>query len=389
MSPGWRRTIVAAAVVALLLKSALALRTIGTNDVITFDYFSVVAAQQPGRNLYLYAEPPWFVFNHPPFMIHALRALRWLSQATSLPFPFWLRAPGIAADLGSLLLVWRILEASGRRFSPWTLLFIAIAPASIMISGFHGNTDPVMILFLLLSIYLIEVHRRVGLGGVAMGLSVCVKTVPLLFVPVVLLHLRGWRQRAAFVLSAASAGFLLSLPYAVEVPSAILSRIFGYSSIYGQWGVTRLLQLDGVPLQPLDDLARTLAPYLVPVAIPALSLLLRWRYPCRTLFWHAGAVGLATLAIAPGFGVQYLAWAIPWTAVASAAAAATFHASSGAFLFAVYTEWSQGLPWNLANSFIAPPWSTRVVLLGLACWGSVLFLLWSVFAFRKSDEAGG
>jgi hypothetical protein len=374
--------------VALLLKSALALRTIGTNDVITFDYFSFVAAQQPGRNLYLYAEPPWFVFNHPPFMIHALRALRWLSQATSLPFPFWLRAPGIAADVGSLLLVWRILGASGRRFSPWTLLFIAIAPASIMISGFHGNTDPVMILFLLLSIYLIEVQRRVGLGGVAMGLSVCVKIVPLLFVPAVLLHLRGWRQRAAFVLSAAAAGLLLSLPYAVEIPSAILSRLFGYSSIYGQWGVTRLLQLDGIPLQPLDDLARALAPYLVPVAIPALSVLLRWRYPSRSLFWHASAVGLAILAIAPGFGVQYLAWAVPWTAVAGPAAAATFHASSGAFLFAVYTEWSQGLPWNLANSFIAPPWGARVVLLGLACWGSVLFLLWSAFASRGSHEAG-
>jgi hypothetical protein len=387
MSPGWRRAILAAAVVALLLKSALALRTIGTNDVLTFDFFSLVAAQQPGRNLYLYADPPFFVFNHPPFMIHGLRALRWLGQATSLPFPFWLRAPGIAADLGSLLLVWRILEGSGRRFSPWTLLFIAIAPASIMISGFHGNTDPVMIAFLLLSIYLIQVRRRVGLGGVAMGLSVSVKVVPLLFVPAVVLQLRGWRPRAAFVLSAAATGLLLSLPYAVEVPSAILSRLFGYSSIYGQWGLTRLLQLDGIPLQPFDDLGRALAPYLVPVVVPALSAFLHWRYPRRSLFWHASAVGLATLAIAPGFGVQYLAWAVPWTAATSAAAAVTFHASSGAFLFAVYTEWSQGLPWNFANSFIAPPWSTRVVLLGLACWGSVLFLLWSAFAFRRSDEA--
>ena len=204
LSPGWRRAIIATAVVALLLKSALALRTVGTNDVLTFDVFSLVAAQQPGRNLYLYADPPFFVFNHPPFMIHALRALRWLGQATSLPFPFWLRAPGIAADLGSLLLLWRILEASGRRFSPWTLLFIAIAPAAIMISGFHGNTDPVMIVFLLLSIYLIQIRRRVGLGGVAMGLSVSVKVVPLLFVPAVVLQLRGWRPRAAFVLSAAA-----------------------------------------------------------------------------------------------------------------------------------------------------------------------------------------
>ena len=33
---------------------------------------------------------------------------------------------------------------------------LAVAPPSILISGFHGNTDPVMILFVLLSMYLLD-----------------------------------------------------------------------------------------------------------------------------------------------------------------------------------------------------------------------------------------
>ena len=54
-----------------------------------------------------------------------------------------------------------------------------------MISGFHGNTDPLMIAPLLLSVYLIEADAPSWIAGAAMGLATNVKVVPVVLLPVV------------------------------------------------------------------------------------------------------------------------------------------------------------------------------------------------------------
>ena len=53
-----------------------------------------------------------------------------------------------------------------------------LCPTSIMISGFHGNTDPLMIALLLLSVYLIEADAPSWIAGATMGLATNVKVVP-------------------------------------------------------------------------------------------------------------------------------------------------------------------------------------------------------------------
>ncbi|MFN8644651.1 MAG: hypothetical protein U0802_24415 [Candidatus Binatia bacterium] len=50
------------------------------------------------------------LFNHPPFMIHFLRALSALARWTGAPFPFCLRLPGILADVGTVAIVWRLRD---------------------------------------------------------------------------------------------------------------------------------------------------------------------------------------------------------------------------------------------------------------------------------------
>src|SRR5262249_15968953 len=121
-------------------------------------------------------------FNHPPFILHWLSAIRWLWLATGFRPWFLVRLPLILADLGSLFLVARLLRpalaAPGRRF---TLLLVAAAPASILVSGFHGNNDPVMIFFLLLSLVLLERPAPDWLAGAALGMAVNMKVVPLAF----------------------------------------------------------------------------------------------------------------------------------------------------------------------------------------------------------------
>src|SRR5436309_3049453 len=145
----WKLIIAAAAGVAFLFKITIALTTLGTNDVLTWQEFLRSSRELAGIDLYHRVTPfdgdrP-FLFNHPPFMIHVLRLMGLLVTVTGLPFPFWIRMPAILADAGSLWLTWKILSlGSGAPRRPVSLALMAICPASILISGFHGNTDPVM-----------------------------------------------------------------------------------------------------------------------------------------------------------------------------------------------------------------------------------------------------
>lgn len=156
-----KRSVVIALLVATVIKIAFAWFTSGTNDVVTWLAFTN-NARLCGECVYSLPGPYGDPFNHPPFIIHFLRLL---SLSAGESFPFWLRLPAILADVGSVFLLVRILPEA----SVSMLVLVAVSPISILVSGFHGNTDPVMIFFVLLGIYLLTVGR-IALAGMAFGM---------------------------------------------------------------------------------------------------------------------------------------------------------------------------------------------------------------------------
>ena len=46
------------------------------------------------------------------------------------------------------------------------------------------------------------------------------------------------------------------------------------------------------------------------------------------------------MSLAPGFGIQYLAWLVPWVVGLGAGVTITYYLASGLFQFLVYTFWS-------------------------------------------------
>ncbi len=112
---------------ALLVKLYLAFSTSGTDDVRLWSAYSLYLHQYGGMGLYHDVS----VFNHPPFMVHALEALTWITASTGLPFPFLLRLPGILADTGSLILLWRLFGGAGASTSTHVALTLfSVAPVS-------------------------------------------------------------------------------------------------------------------------------------------------------------------------------------------------------------------------------------------------------------------
>ena len=337
------RILLVALAVATLVKLYFAFFTVGSVDALAFQdhlekirSFGVGAYNVRGR----FNNP----FNSPPPMIYVIRFWGWLADMSGFPFGFWLRLPSILADIGAVLVLARWLPRSwpDRTHLP-VLLAMTLCPASLLISGYHGTTDPTMIFFVLLSLYLLELSAPAWIAGIFFGLAVCIKVVPLGLAPVLFLYISGGRQRAGFFGAAAVTFGVFSMPFLLQDPKAIWSSVFGYGSIYGDWGWTLLAQL----LQPVEYLRgrfeplgihATIARGLKIVTILSLIIAAIWMNWRRrpSLLLQVGFAFSIILFMAPGFGVQYLAWLIPFVVALGLWPSLVYYLASGLLLAWVY-----------------------------------------------------
>jgi hypothetical protein len=366
------------------LKVYLAASTYGTNDVLYRETILRTLRDVGGIEAY---HSIWYL-NHPPFLLHFLSAADWISSVSGLSFPFVIRFLAIAADVGSVWLVWQIVRGDhsiGRL--RWKLVLLAIAPASIMISGFHGNYDPVMIFFVLLSVYLVHKRESAGLAGLAMGLALSIKVSAVLFLPMFVLYLPDIRKRMRYLFAAGVMAFIACLPYIAQDPVFILKRVLGYSSLYGIWGLSRILN-GGLPsgLEALNRAYMDAGGYLVLALLIVMAFIMNRRPNRPSLFVQCGISAFAFMSLTPGFGVQYFAWLVPWVVIVGVGTSLIFYATTGLFLFLVYTYWSRGFPWYFANSDVVGVWRGHIVLFEGLAWLAVVGI-W--FVLIKSTRGPG
>ena len=292
----------------------------------------------------------------PPSLIDVLVFWNFLATHTRLPLQFWMRLSCALADAGSLWVVWRIAaELPALRVKPSTLMLLAACPVSILISGFHGNIDPIMIFFLVASTYLIETKRSLAFAGILMGLALGIKVMPVILMPAVLLYLPGWKPRLRFAFFAGSALILAGLPYTATDTWLILHAIAGYSSMPSVW----------LALSRLAGISLVVDKGLFVASLVFLSIGMNRSRPRFPLFAQCGLLISVALFLAPGFGVQYLAWAVPWIAFLGSGATLAYYLTAGTFLFVAYTHWSGGFPWYRAESL---DMSAVGLTLWLFCW---------------------
>ena len=110
----------------------------------------------------------------------------------------------------------------------FAVLLIAIAPTEIMISGFHGNTDPLMIFFVTAAVWLAGYRGKTAAGGAAWGLAICIKITPIVLAPVLFFSLSGLRKRMAFFAAAAVVVLVAWAPYLYQEPAAVIHQVFAW-----------------------------------------------------------------------------------------------------------------------------------------------------------------
>jgi uncharacterized membrane protein len=224
-----------------------------------------------------------------------------------------------------------------------------------MVSGFHGNTDPVMVMLLVCAVWMC-LRNRPALAGLFFALSCQIKIVPLLFLPALILFWWSQNRTRGFLLTGASTTLVLWSEPLLSFPILFAKNVLAYGSYWGTWGITYLFRLTGLrefsrlsffDLEPAQNLIVTL----LKVIIVAAALWIAWqsRHARGQAFVESLAyIWLVFFIFAPGVGPQYLIWLAPFILILSPMLYTCVLVSSSAFLFAFYNVTSGGLPWRVA-----------------------------------------
>lgn len=334
--------------------------TIGTTDAIFMTMWGHLASAYGVAGAY--AHHP--LLNHPPLSVFILARLYELAHASGLEFTNLIRLWQVLADISSAA----CLFVLGRRYAS---LFFFLSPAAIFISGFHCNTDPTMICLILVAVVCLVKEHPVW-SGIALGLATGIKILPLLIVPLFFVHAsRRWRFAMAYTIA-----FAAMFAPVLLFSRAAFGNIFLYRGVGNWWGPVSMLTWLHRP-ELVQFYTRINALVLIGVVFAALFLFRR-----STLLASIAFAYMLLVALAAGFGVQYLVWPLPFLAFAlSKRWAITVNALISFFLFVVYTMWSGALPWNFADSQKPGVTTDSLVFLGWIVWLALIAA--SVWAVRS------
>lgn len=291
------------------LRGWLVVATDGTFDVA----IKAVHADRVATHGLLDTYARYEIFNHPPLMGRFFAAAASLAAWSGVPFRVCLRAPFALLDLGTALLLLRLLRGSRWRFAAAAAYWLS--PLALLFSAYHGNTDSAVAFFALLSMAG-AVAGRPALAGLALGVGLWVKLPALVAAPALCFAFSTWRERALFAASALAVGAIGALPEIAQDPALLARRIVAYPGTdvvtprgVAVWGIWHVLRLGGTPLA---DAARAHNTLLCFAPIVALAWLRRGRRDPRAL----GTTLAASFALLYGatsfWAWQYLAWSLPF-----------------------------------------------------------------------------
>jgi hypothetical protein len=367
-------------VIALLLKLVIAFNTFGSSDAVVFYTFAKSLSRDGLEWTYRHS----ILFNHPPVAAYYLQLIFYLDQkasfqANGLTFPVLLRLPGILADIIVLLVLLAIRRNYPKIAIPnWSLVLFALSPVSLMVSGFHGNTDPVMVMFLVLAAYMC-LRNKPLMSGLFLALSCQIKIVPLLLVPIFFFFWCARNRSPWFVLSFALVLLLLWSEALIRFPALFAKNVLSYGGFWGLWGITYWLRLTGLPQfnvvnffhLPVWEIVvmRSLKSMII-----ATVLLTAWRrrkLGGEALFGSLAYAWIIFFVFTPSASAQYLVWFAPFVLMLSPVLYAWLTTTSSLFVFFFYNITAQEFPWYFSmstdklNTVWTPwslwPWATLIV----------------------------
>jgi hypothetical protein len=369
---GMRLLVLGVAAAVTVLKLVFAANTFGTNDVRYWLLFTDGVRQYGPIGVYGHDFSP-ALYNHPPLTSYLLEVINRLVAGGVGDVPFLIRVPASISDLITAVVVFELVRRwRGLAEATAAGLLVACSPVLFVISGFHGNTDPVFVMFTLLSVYLLVAHRSAvaaALAGVSFAAAVSVKLVPVMLLPALLLVAvrSGWRRAAAFL--AASGVFMVAVwaPVLLTHWREFSENVLGYEGIrVREWGLVKFAEWLELPPAAGEFLIGP-GRFVVLLLCAGLPLLVLWRRPDAT----GAAVGLALamfLLLSPAYGMQYLVWPLAAAYLVNFWAATAYNLVASVFVVTVYDRWNGAYPWNWDVARAIPFNSSQPYFLAVVTW---------------------
>ena len=365
-----RRVLMGVILAGVVLRVLHIVTSLGSADAVTWTR-GVMLTERVGL-LGAYLHDPGL--NHPPLSLAIARLMSEFGGAIGIPFQDAFRLLQTLADIVTTL-------ALARMAGVWAASVFMLSPAAIFISGFHCQSDPLMTMFLVLAV-VASIEKRALAAGILIGVAAGIKIIALVALPLLLLRFRG-RDIVRFLGAAAGVGVLVFGPAVVTTGTVVLRNVFGYTGLYNSWGLNYFLRHAIRAFPPL----RPIGTYtlLALLALLWFAELLRRRDDDDRLRIArvVGTALLIVLVLAPGFGVQYLFWPLPFLALMLRRyEALALHAICSVFLFAMYTVWSGEWPWwfgHLSGGIEGVYWAL-VVWIALAI--ALALSTWRLYAKR-------
>lgn len=355
------------------LRVVLALVSRGTNDIVSWEVFGHQIAEH--GLLWMYGNVP--LWNHPPLMGYMAEGLCALAPALGWAFPPTFKLVPIAADALSALLIFHVWWArtSDYRTARRALLWFTFSLNALLVSGYHGNTDPIVGALVLAACVAVE-RRHYLVGGALLAAAINVKLIPLLVAP--LLVARSTPREIARFTGGLALGTLPFLPVLWLAGDGFVSQAAAYRSNFDNWGIPlfiRAAEYHGAASAEWWTQAYIrVGPVLIIAGVLALAASARWAQ--RSSPYERAALGLAIfLILAPGFGVQYTAILGPVLLVVSQRWGAAWAVASGLFLLVVYATFLTGeFP---LYSYFDSPFRPPAAVAGIGAWAVLIAFVWT------------
>jgi Glycosyltransferase family 87 len=305
-------------------------------------------------------QQPAFQWNFLPLMPYVFA----LEQHLGLSWQLASKIVPVLADLVTTVLLGRLATGADARRVP---LLYALCPVAILVTGWHGQVEPVALALGLGGLLLARRHRAVG-SGLLLGLAVATKTWPVLLVlgPLRETPVRRW-WRLLLPAGAALVALLATIPmFLHDSLRAAVPVLANYRSYTGTWGWSGILhyygRIGGGYAGPGVEKVQHVGTVLTLVAVAAVV----------AVFWRDGAVPLtaavllAFLIVTSGFGQQYLLWPVPFVLLLRRRTGLVFLVLASLYAVLAYEPQrpqaiSDLMPWAslpvIAAAALALPWS--------------------------------
>jgi hypothetical protein len=234
-------TVTMVIIAGTIIRLFLAVVLYGNYDMNSYEIVTDILTR--GGNVYAQTNR----YNYSPLWFMILFGLKRIQLAFDIPFHFVVRTFLCCVDLltlACLILIARIKKLPVTR----TAIFFYLSPVSFLVTGYHGQFENLAMLMVLTGIFMYlwlttrPVLRTVLLWLFATtGMIIKHNTFYELIICLNSSMKRNWIKLSLFVISVAI--FLsLFIPYWDMGRKGIIENVFGYSSLFGLYGVTSLFR---------------------------------------------------------------------------------------------------------------------------------------------------